>query len=147
MLRSTRLYATLAVGVVLLACSGDHGPFDPLSGGLEIPVRLETLVDLPPGPPPGLDFAATPGELLVMWDVTSAPCLVATASALQSGSVVEVRIHRSGNSLALCVDQPASYSYVAHVPLAPGAYEVRLVDDLLGQPLRPVGRSTVEVTP
>jgi len=65
---------------------------------------------------------------------------------LRSGAVVEIRIHRSGDPLALCVAMAVTYRYVAHVPLAPGAYEVRLVDDLLGQQLRPVGRSMVTVT-
>jgi hypothetical protein len=147
MSRFTRLLATFAVGAVMSACSDGHGPFEPISSGLEIPVTLGTLIDLPPGPAPGLEFDTAPGQVTVTWNLTSAPCLVASANALQSGAVVEIRIHRSGDPRALCVDQPAQYHYVSRVLLAPGAYEVRLVDDALGQPLRPVGRSTVRVTP
>jgi hypothetical protein len=39
-----------------------------------------------------------------------------------------------------------TYRYTAQVPLVPGPYEIRLVDDLMGQRLRPVGRSMLTVT-
>lgn len=147
MLRSSRLFAAVAVGVLLSACSGsDHGPFEPLPGGATIPVTLETTASPAGASVSQVAFATASGGVTATWDVTSGPCLVATATALQSGAVVEIRIHRSGDPSALCVAMAVTYRYVAHVPLVPGAYEIRLVDDMLGQQLRPVGRSMITVT-
>lgn len=148
MLRSRRLFATIAAGLLLSACSSDgHGLFDPLGGGLAIPVTLETSTSAASGDASRVVFATAPGAATATWDVSSSPCLDATATAIKSGAVVEIRIHRSANPLALCVAMAVSYHYVAHVPLAPGVYELRLVDDMLGQQLRPVGRTTISVKP
>lgn len=142
-----RLLGSLAVAALLSSCAGDGNPFEPLPGGLALPVTLETTVEAG-STLPRLSIAATPGGALLEWDVASAPCLMADASALYSGSVIEVRIHRSGNPLADCVAGTVTYHYLARVMApAPGPYEVRLVDDVLGQPLRPVGRANVTVTP
>lgn len=147
LLRTARLIATLAVAVVLGSCSGDGNPFEPLPGGLSLPVSLTTTYDVDAGAVERLDIVPVAGAAELTWSLVSAPCLMADASALRSGNVIEVRIHRSGNPLALCVDRPESYRYVARVQVpAPGAYEIRLYDDLLGQPLRPVGRASVRVT-
>ena len=146
--RFNRLFAAAVAGVLMSACSSDgHGLFDPLGGGLEVPVTLETSTSTASNGASRVVFTTAPGVVTATWDVTSSPCLDATATAIQSGAVVEIRIHRSANPLALCVAMAVTYRYVAHVPLAPGAYEVRLVDDMLGQQLRPVGRSTIVVTP
>ena len=136
----------LAVAAVLSSCAGDGNPFEPLPGGLSLPVTLETTVDAPSGALPRFAVVTIAGGAQVEWDVASAPCLVAEASALLAGSVIEVRIHRSGNPLADCVAGTVAYHYVARVMApAPGLYEVRLVDDMPGQPMRPVGRATVTV--
>jgi len=146
--RTARLFASLAAVAVLSACRGDGNPFEPLPGGLPLPVTLATTVDQASGIAERLDVVATVGGAELTWELVSGPCLQATATALQSGQVIEVRVHRSGNPLANCVAVPATYQYVARVQIpAPGRYEVRLVDDLLGQPLRPVGRATVSVQP
>lgn len=137
---------SLVAFTVLASCGGDGSPFEPLSGGLSLPVTLTTTTDQSSGGGERLDVVAIPGGAQLTWDLVSAPCLDATASALQSGNVVEVRVHRSANPLALCVAIPVHYRHVARVQI-PGAghYEVRLIDDMLGQPPRPVGRATVTV--
>lgn len=142
-----RQVTLVAAGALLAACSGSSGPFEPLPGGMALPVSLATTFDAAPSSDPSrLKITATAGGARVQWDVASAPCLVAEASALRSGSVIEVRIHRSANSLALCVATTVQYHYEAIVAVpAPGHYEIRLVDDLLGQPLRPIGRGAVAV--
>ena len=144
---SVRLLASLAVAAALSSCAGDGSPFEPLRGGLALPVALETTAE-PGSTLPRFSVASIPGGAQVEWDVASPPCLMAEASALQAGSVIEVRIHRSGNPLADCVPGTVTYHYMARVMApAPGQYEVRLVDDMLGQPPRPVGRATVAVQP
>lgn len=141
-----RLLASFAVVVVLASCAGDGTPFEPLPGGLALPVTLETTVEASSGVMPRFAVVTIAGGAQVEWDVASASCLMAEASALQAGSVIEVRIHRSGNPLADCVAGTVAYHYVARLMApAPGQYEVRLVDDMLGQPPRPVGRATVTV--
>lgn len=144
--RISRLSVLLAA--VLSSCGGDGNPFQPLHSGTSLPVTLETTIDQPSGTLPRFEITAISGGARLQWDVVSAPCLLSEASALQSGPVIEVRIHRSGNPLALCAATVVAYHYVARVLVpAPGHYEVRLVEDLLGQPLRPVGRGTVAVAP
>lgn len=144
---SVRLLASLAVVAVLSSCAGDGSPFEPLRGGMALPVTLETTME-PGSTLPRFSVASIPGGAQVEWDVASSPCLMAEASALQAGFVIEVRIHRSGNPLADCVPGTVTYHYMARVMApAPGQYEVRLVDDMLGQPPRPVGRATVAVQP
>ena len=144
---SVRLLASLAVVAVLSSCAGDGSPFEPLRGGMALPVTLETTME-PGSTLPRFSVASIPGGAQVEWDVASSPCLMAEASALQAGFVIEVRIHRSGNPLADCVPGTVTYRYMARVMApAPGQYEVRLVDDMLGQPPRPVGRATVAVQP
>ncbi|HEX6598235.1 MAG TPA: hypothetical protein VF034_02865 [Gemmatimonadaceae bacterium] len=138
--------ATLLAAAVLCSCS-DGPPLSPLTEGLALPVTLETTVDPASSSPPRLQISPIPGGAKVEWQVSSAPCLDADASALQSGALIEVRIHRSANPLALCVAGTVTYSYVARVSApAPGHYEVRVIDDMLGQPMRLVGRGTVAVT-
>jgi len=143
---SVRHLASLAVVAILSSCAGDGNPFEPLPGGLAVPVTLETTVEPAGSTVPRFAVVTIAGGAQVEWDVTSGPCLKSEASALQSGLVIEVRIHRSGDPLADCVAGAVTYHYVARVMApAPGQYEVRLVDDMLGQPLRPVGRATVMV--
>ena len=142
-----RPLASLAVAVALSSCAGDGTPFSPLPGGLTLPVTLETTVSAPSGVLPRFAVATITGGAQVEWDVASAPCLTADATALYSGAVIEVRIHRSSDPLADCIAGTVAYHYVARVMApAPGQYQVRLVDDMFGQPLRPVGRATVNVT-
>lgn len=141
-------FASLLALTILASCGGDGSPFEPLAGGLSLPVSLTTTTDQASRGGERLDVVAVPGGAQLTWDVVSAPCLDAAASAIQSGNVVEVRVHRSGNPLALCVAMQVNYRYVARVEIAgQGRYEVRLVDDLLGQPMRPVGRASVAVPP
>jgi len=148
MLRRIRSFASLLTVTLLVSCGGDGSPFEPLPGGLSLPVTLTTTSDVASGGTERLDVVAVPGGAQLTWDLTSSPCLDATASALQAGNVVEVRVHRSANPLALCVAMQVSYRHVLRVQI-PGAgrYEVRLVDDMLGQSPRPVGRATVAVQP
>jgi hypothetical protein len=142
---ATRLSSLLVALVLVSACSDGRGLFEPLGYGLHVPVTLDAHADVSSGNVARLEITGGPAGAVATWDVTSGPCLDADASALQSGDVVEIRIHRSANALALCVNEPVTYHYVARVTLPPGRYEVRLVDDLLGQALRPIGRGTVEV--
>ena len=145
--RTTRRLASLAVAVLLAACNGSGGPFEPMSGGITLPVTLATTFNgMPVTDPSRLRITGVAGGAQVQWDVVSPACLIAEASARHVGSVIEVRIHRSGNPLASCVAAMVAYHYEANVIVpAPGGYEVRVVDDLLGQPLRPIGRAAVAV--
>jgi len=146
LLRTVRLAASFAVVALFSACHGDDSPFEPLPGGLALPVTLTTTSVVSAQGPEQMTVAAVPGAVDVTWDLVSGPCLLASANALQSGQVIEVRVHRSGDPLALCAAVQVRYHYVARVVIpGPGSYEVRLVDDLLGQPPRPVGRRTVSV--
>ena len=148
MLRRILSVASLLTFAAVASCSGDGSPFEPLPGGIALPVALTTATDQSSGGGERLDVVAVPGGAELTWDLVSSPCLDATATALQSGNVVEVRVHRSANPLALCVAMQVSYRYVARVQMpVPGQYDVRLVDDMLGQPLRPVGRASVAVPP
>jgi len=146
LLRTVRLAASFVAVVLLSACHGDGSPFEPLRDGTALPVTL-TTTSVPSSPgPEQMTVAAIPGAMDVTWDVVSAPCLLASASALQSGQVIEVQIHRSGDPLALCAAGQVRYHYVARVVIpGPGSYEVRLVDDMLGQSPRAVGRRTVSI--
>jgi hypothetical protein len=148
-LRTPRFLLPLLAFFVLGACSSEgYGPFEPLSGGTALPVSLATTITVAAGSAPRLQISGLRGEALVVWDVESAPCLLAAASALRSGNVIEVHIRRSGDPAALCAPGSAAYHYEARVQVAAsGAYEVRLVDDLLGQPPRSVGRLLVAVLP
>jgi hypothetical protein len=147
MLRRILSVASLLTLAVVASCGGDGSPFAPLPGGIALPVTLTTATDQSSSGE-RLDVVAVPGGAELTWDLVSSPCLDATATALQSGNVVEVRVHRSANPLAQCVAMQVSYRYVARVQMpAPGQYDVRLVDDMLGQPLRPVGRGSVAVPP
>lgn len=111
-----------------------------------MPVTLETSVSVASGAAPHLRFVGSNGVVEVMWDVEGPPCLLAEASALQAGPVIEIRIHRSGNPLAQCVAGNVAYHYVARtLAIKPGRYDVRLVDEPLGQQQRSVGRSVVLV--
>ena len=138
----------LLATALLCACAGEGTPFEPLSGGLSVPVTLETTFGGPTDMLPRLEITAVGGAAKIEWDVASPPCLDAEASALLAGQVIEVRIHRSADALALCVAGTVAYHYVARVAVpGPGAFEIRLVDDLLGPPLRPIGRATVSLLP
>lgn len=142
---TSRLAAFFVASTLVSACHDGASAFDPLGSGLEVPVALETSTSMASGSVSRLEITGSASGAVATWDVTSGPCLLATASALKSGDVVEVRIHRSGDPLALCVNEPVSYHFVARVTLTPGRYEVRVVDDMLGQSLRPVGRRSVVV--
>jgi hypothetical protein len=145
-LRTGRLLASLVIALVLSSCRGDGNPLEPLQGGLSLPVTLSTAAGGNAGSPEQLDIAPVSGGAEVSWTITSSPCLIADATALQAGRVIEVRIHRSGNPLALCTMDAVSYHYVAQVQIPEsGRYEIRLFDDLLGQPMRPVGQRTISV--
>ena len=146
LLRTIRLAASFAAVALLGACHGDGSPFEPLRDGVALPATLTTTSIPGSQGPEQMAVTAMPGALDVTWDLVSAPCLIASVSALQSGPVVEVRVHRSGEPLALCAAVQVHYRYVARVMIpGPGSYEVRLVDDMLGQPPRPVGRRSVSV--
>jgi hypothetical protein len=81
-----------------------------------------------------------------VWEVESASCLIASASAARAGTVIEIKLARGGNPLAICVAARAGYRYVARVAgLEQGRYEVRIVDALAGQPAYEVGRRSVVV--
>ncbi len=149
LLRAPRFLVALVAVAVLCACSSEsNGPFAPLSGGSSLPVSLDVTTNTAAGRPPRLQITGLPGEALVVWDVESGPCLLSTASALQSGNVIEVRIRRSGDPAALCTAVQLAYHYEARVLVpAPGGYEIRLVDDWPDQPPRAVGRMLVAVLP
>jgi hypothetical protein len=147
MLRRTAGLTSLLAFAAVVSCGGESSPFEPLPGGLALPATLTTTIGQVQGAE-RLSVAPAPGGAEVTWDLPSAPCLDASVSALQAGNVVEVRVHRSANPLALCVAMQVSYHHVVRVLIpAPGRYEVRLVDDMLGQPPRPVGRARVAVQP
>ena len=147
-LRAARLIASLAVAAVLCSCNGDGSPFEPLQDGLSLSVSLTSAEGGDAGSPERLDIVPVSGGAELTWTVGSSGCLIADASALQSRNVVEVRIHRRGNPLALCTAELVSFRYVARVQIpTSGQYEIRLYDALLGQPLRPVGRAFVAVLP
>jgi hypothetical protein len=143
--RLTRLLGALAAVATLCSCEATSA-VDPLTGGMHLPVTLATSISAPSGAAPHLQFSGGNGAVEVVWDVESPPCLLAEASALQAGPVIEIRIHRSGDPLALCIEGNVAYHYVARTPaIVPGRYDVRLVDESLGQKPRSVGRSVVLV--
>jgi hypothetical protein len=145
MLRFTRLFGSLAAAVLLSSCEAT-GAVEPISGGMQLAVTLETSVSAPSGAAPHLQFVGSNGVVEVVWDVEGPPCLLAEASALQAGPVIQIRIHRSGDPLAQCVAGNVAYHYVARtLEINPGRYDVRLVDETLGQKPRSVGRSLVLV--
>ena len=95
---------------------------------------------------PTLTFRGAPGAIEVVWDVQTGPCLLASAQQERSGTVMTLTLKRAGDPLALCVATLSNVRYHVRAPAAPRrAYLVRLVDDLLGQPPREVGRSWVTV--
>jgi hypothetical protein len=147
MLRFTRIPGSLAALALLVACEAT-GAVAPLTGGTPLPVKLATSVSAPSGAAPRLQFVGSDGSIEVVWDVESPPCLLAEASALRVGPVVEIRIHRSADPLALCIEGNVAYHYVARtLAVVPGRYDVRLVDETLGQEPRSVGRSLLLVQP
>ena len=151
MLRFARLTAALVAAAVVCAC-GDNkvaALFSPLTDGTSLPVSLETTTQPISTPLPHFTVGGIPGGATIEWDDQSHGCLTATATALQSGSIVEVRLHRSGDPAANC---PAGtivvYRYAMQLDIpVPGQYDVRLVDEKLGQAPKPVGRATVTVAP
>lgn len=83
----------------------------------------------------------------VIWDVESAPCLIAEASGVLAESVIEIQIHRAGDPLGDCASVRVAYHYVARTQaVAPGRYDVRVIDATLGLSPREVGRRSVVVT-
>jgi hypothetical protein len=147
MRRFTRILGLLAAAALLSSCEAT-GAVGPLTSGTSLPVTLATSVAAPSGAAPRLQFVGKNGALEVVWDVESSPCLLAEASSLRVGPVIEIRLHRSGNPLALCIEGSVAYHYVARIEaVIPGRYDVRLVDELLGQEPRSVGRSLVQVQP
>ena len=134
--------------IVALSACGSDGPtaVEPLPGATAVSVTLSETIPISTEGLPRLQFTGLAGAAELMWEVESPPCLLAEASAERAGSIVAIHISRSGNPLANCSPDPEGYRYVARVAgLAPGRYEVRLIDNLLGQPPREVGRGSVMV--
>ena len=95
---------TLGLSAVVLVCACDakvSTVVEPLENATPLTVSLQTAYPSPPVKP-SLSVLAAPSAILVSWELMSAPCLIATASAAQSGSVVEIQIQRSGDPLANC---------------------------------------------
>jgi hypothetical protein len=148
--RFARLPAALIALALLCACDNKVAElFQPLTDGTSLPVSLETTTQPITTPLPHFKVGGIPGGATIEWDDLSQGCLTASATALQSGNIVEVRLHRSGDPSANCAPGTVIvYRYAMQVDIpVPGQYEVRLVDEKLGQAPKPIGRATVTVGP
>jgi hypothetical protein len=145
-LLSVRHLASLAAGVLLCACDAGTSSVEPLVGATPIAVGLSTTTSTTSTDLPRFQLFALAGEVHVHWDVESGACLIAQATGAQAGSVIQVRIDRSGNPLANCANVRVGYHYVARIAsLIPGRYEVRLIDAVLGLTAYEAGRGTIVV--
>jgi hypothetical protein len=144
---SVRLLGCFVAGMLLSACraASDITAYAQLVAADTIAVTLGTT-GVPLSGLPRLQIVGQSGEVSVVWEVESPPCLIASATAARAGSVIEIRLQRGFNPLADCAAGNFGYRYSARVPaLAPGQYEVRLVDVFAQQLPAEVGRSAVVV--
>jgi hypothetical protein len=106
-LRDFCVLGPLAVGLVQCSCSaGPATSVKPLPGAMPITVSLQGATNVPSGDLPRFEVSGLAGTVEVVWDVESGPCLIAEASDAQAGTVIEVRLHRSGSPAATA--RPAS---------------------------------------
>ena len=147
-LRSARIVSSLVVGMLLSSCSAatDITGYEPLVGAEPTAVMLQTTTGIPVAGLPRLTISSTAAEVNVVWEVESGACLIVQATASRAGSILEIRLHRSGNPLALCVASMIGYRYSLRVPeLGQGRYEVRFVETFGEQPPVEIGRQSVVV--
>jgi hypothetical protein len=95
---------------------------------------------------PRLTFLGGPDGIDVVWEVQSGACLISSAHAERAGRAIQLSLVRTPNPLALCAAALASTRYQFRITGLPaGSYAVQLIDDIFGQPLREVGRSSISV--
>lgn len=147
-LRHAHVLGSFVAGALLCSCTAasDIAAFEPLAGGAPVAVSLLSSTGLPLSGLPRLNISATAAEVNVIWEVESASCVIAHASAARGGNVVEIQLHRGGDPVASCVAARVGYRYVARVAgLEQGRYEVRLVDVFADLPAHEIGRRSVVV--
>ena len=121
---------------------------DPLPRGTPVTTFLQSTAGVPLRGLPRFQLSALPGAAEVTWEVESVACVLAQASGTQSGSVLAISIRRAGGPEESCFRGPVGYRYVARAQgLAPGRYEVRLIDVTSDAHPREVGRGSVVVGP
>jgi hypothetical protein len=144
-----RFLILFAAGSVLCSCGADATrAVEPLLGAHPITVSLQSSTAAPSGELPRFQVVGLAGEIQVVWDVESGPCMLAEARGAQAGSVIEIQILRSGDPLANCAPGSVAYHYVARVQsVTAGPYEVRLIDAPFGLTAQEVGRAAIVVNP
>ena len=157
--RTRSLIVTLAASLAAAACAPVPGssPATPTdatprveSAEDSLAVTLAETVRPPAAGTPADALRATGGaaSVAVVWEVRSGPCMLATPSARRAGGEIVVRVARGGNPVALCAAGEVVYRYEIAVRGVPaGTYRVRLVEEPVEAPARPVGVVTVVVRP
>jgi hypothetical protein len=144
----------LAVRIALLsaclisACTDEDTPTVALPvDGSPLPVTLVSQTSVPIDGLPRLAITGLVGEVEVVWDVDSAPCLTAHVSGQQNERVLMIVISRSPDSLMTCLPARVGNRYVLHAgSLTAGTYDVRVFDEEFGSSLREAGRKSVVVS-
>lgn len=138
----------LALTVGVVGCGDATGPLTPLANAQPLAVSFTTNAGVSTVGAPSATVDAVRGGVSVKLHVVGACAMDASVVAGYAGSQVEVWVTRTANALADCAPAQVGYEYdVTATGLGAGSYDVRVVDQLGGQPARLVGRATVTVQP
>jgi hypothetical protein len=139
----------LALCIALLSACTDEGtptvalPFD----GSPLPVTLISQTSVPLDGLPRIAITGLVGEVEVVWDVDSPPCLSAHVSGQQNERELTIVISRSPDSLMSCIPSRVGNRYVLHAgSLTAGTYNVQVFDEEFGSPMRKAGQQSVVVS-
>ena len=151
--RRASTLGAFAVSTLLCSCGSAvqrhvASSAEPQPRGTPVTTFLQSTAGVPLRGLPRFQLSALPGAAEVTWEVESVACVLAQASGTQSGSVLAISIRRAGGPEESCYRGPVGYRYVAVAQgLAPGRYEVHLIDVTSGEHPREVGRGSVVVAP
>ena len=113
----------------------------PLSGGTPIPVSIVGTESVSMSVVPSLMVTAQAGSVDVVWGVASSGCLIVEASADRVGEVLQVHVSRSSDPRANCAPGSFGVRYLVRATdVPPGRYELRVLDEISGMPVREAGR-------
>jgi hypothetical protein len=139
----------LALCIVLLsACTDQSTPTVARSiDGSPLPVTLISQTSVPLDGLPRIAITGLVGEVEVVWDVDSPPCLSTHVSGQQNERELMIVISRSPDSLMSCIPSRVGNRYVLHAgSLTAGTYDVTVFDEEFDSPMRQAGRKSVVVS-
>ena len=146
---SSRAGAVIVLVIAALACrssAATEPEVVPLSGGVPIPASVVGTESVSMSLVPSLMITAQAGTVDVVLGVASTGCMIVEASADRVGDVLQVHVSRRGDPAANCVPGSFGYLYLVRATdVPPGRYEIRVLDEVLGMPVREAGRAQMVV--